>query len=608
MEKWYSEENLKLAWRYVKYDIKDNFTFDVIDYEDIKKNIDVVISNLSSQLASNRYYPAPLLKIGVPKSEYLVRPGTVINIVDLIVLYALTQQFAFYIDQIFSDSVYAYRVNPKAGKSGEHLFKHKQDNLSSEEDKKEDSEEEIFLIFPYNWFENWIKFHEETKDASEKYKSVAVTDITAYFENISIPILSDLVKQKLPSDNKLNDVIDMLFRLLQYWDWNPTGNLPTGVGLPQGNDVSSFLSNLYLIQLDEAMLHLVDQDTNKYYRYVDDIRLYTNSRDEAVTGIVTLEKSLRELNLNIQSKKTKIKSSDDLIDPLQEEWMGKFSDENDNKLENALDFIEEFDFDDREEFGRPFRRCLTILKKNHDDAAVKIALDIFLSDPSSRNSDKTFNYLRTFTPTYNFSKELVTRIQSDKFIFPYHKAMLYRLGGYCRDEAEELKEMCLSDSTNTSVHWYSRMAALFCLSTFALEPDELGLIDDLSRVESDSQVLRACYVVMAQHSGKELRWVLEQVSLMNSPYQDYLRRYFFRLFHYKNFGMYMLRKIDNSTLNAPRFISNLHKLDLLKQNRNQDQRELFLKVISKKIENIPDERWPSLNNRLQGISDAFSIG
>jgi retron-type reverse transcriptase len=612
MSNWYSEENLKKAWRFVKYDIKDNFAFDVIEYEDIKTNIDVVISSLSSQLASDRYYPAPLLKVGVPKSEYSVRPGTVINVVDLIVLYAIAQQIVGLIDPILSESVYAYRLNPRAGRSGEHLFRHKE-HVERESEDEEEVVEEIDdledLDFPYNWFENWIQFHQMTTKAAEEYQSVAVTDITAYFENISLAILRDIVKGKMQADDEASDLVDRIFHLMEYWDWNPTGNLPTGIGLLQGNDVSSFLSNLYLIQLDEEMLRLVDQDTNKYYRYVDDVRLYTNNRNEAVQGLVTLEASLRRLNLNIQSKKTEIKSSQELIDPIQEQWMERLSDDNENRHEHALSFIEdEFSLERLDELDRPFRRCLTVLKNSQDDSAVDISMELFLSDPSLRISAKTFSYLRSFITDHDYTQGILDRLDAETFIFPYHRAMLYRLAAYCRGHSQYIVQLALNEAIDTSQNWYPRMAALFCLSTFCLEPDELAVVDDLLRQESDSQVIRAAFLVMAQHSGDQLRWVLDQVSLLNSPYQDYLRRYFFRMYKHERFGIRTLRSIDNATLNAPTFIINLHKLDLLKANRNQEQRDLFLEVISRKLKGCPADAWPRLHQRLHGISNAFAVG
>ena len=69
--------------------------------------------------------------------------------------------------------------------------------------------------FPYNWFLNWKDFHNFSKKASEEYKFVAITDITAYFENISLDLLRDILKEKLQSDHR--ELVDRLFRFLEFF-------------------------------------------------------------------------------------------------------------------------------------------------------------------------------------------------------------------------------------------------------------------------------------------------------------------------------------------------------------------------------------------------------
>jgi len=343
---WYSEENLKRAWKYVRIEVRDDFVFDVIGHADVQHNLRQVVSSLHSQIRDNLYYPAPLLHIGVPKNDYSVRPGTTIPLVDLIVLYAIIQQLAPRLDLLLSESAYAYRLNPKAGKSGQHLFRDRSEpSPTDEEDVEdgkfefEDEEESIVEVdFPYNWFVNWKAFRDASKLASERYEHVAVTDIAAYFENISLDLLREGLKERLGSAQR--ELIDRLFRLLEFWDWTPSGNLPQRIGLPQGNDISSFLSNLYLMDLDQAMLSIVSGDTSKYHRYVDDMKLFTSKRDEARRALVKLEEVLRALNLNVQSAKTKIEFADDIYDPQVELWLEKMSDDEPEKVSHAVEFFE----------------------------------------------------------------------------------------------------------------------------------------------------------------------------------------------------------------------------------------------------------------------------
>ncbi|MFH1564044.1 MAG: RNA-directed DNA polymerase [Nitrospirota bacterium] len=527
MANWYSEENLMQAWKYAKFDMRDDFVFDVIDYEDIKTNLDHVILSLHNQIKTDQYHPAPPLRVSVPKNYHSTRPGTVIPLVDLIVLYAIAQQLAPLLDKCLSESAYAYRLNPQAGKKGEHLFKHRNEPQSDNQ-ILDDSDADDEVDFPYAWFSSWKQFHVQSKQASEQFQYAAVTDITAYFENISLDLLREILKEKLESEQR--EFIDRLFRLLEFWDWTPTGNFPQNIGLVQGNNVSSFLSNLYLIDLDQAMLYIVSGDSSKYYRYVDDIKLFTSDKDEARRSLVKLESVLRTLNLNVQSAKTKIKPANEIYNLEVEFWLEKMDKDNPDKIEHAIEFYETvFDKDKLDKWQRPYSRCLTIFREINDDRAVDIAIDLFLDDPSSNLLTKNFMYLRHFVVSCKYGQAIANRLGDSAFTFPYHQAFMYRLAAYSRDDDREIKHLALQESINVQAHWFCRMAALFCLGTFSLTGQELAQIATLLKTESNPQVIRTTFVTLCQYSGDELRWVLDRLTLFNAPYQDYLRRYFFQL-------------------------------------------------------------------------------
>lgn len=191
MAEWFSEENLEQAWRYARIDARDSFAFDVIDYADIRDNLSRVLSSLPAHIREDQYYPAPLLRINVPKTDHSVRPGSVIPIIDLIVLYALAQQLAPLLDPFLSDSAYAYRLNPKRDRSRQPLFKDRSEPESPEaepDDLRSDENEGVVapIDFPYNWFINWKLFHDKSKVASTQYEYAAISDITAFFENVSL--------------------------------------------------------------------------------------------------------------------------------------------------------------------------------------------------------------------------------------------------------------------------------------------------------------------------------------------------------------------------------------------------------------------------------------
>lgn len=611
--KWYSKENLKKAWDYAKIDIRDDFIFDIINYEDIKQNLEHIITSLHTKIRDNQYYPALIIRINVPKNDHSVRPGTVIPIVDLIVLYAIAQQLAPFLDNLLSDSAYAYRFNPKVNKSSEPLFKdkvklhNKELGENTENNKDLENETAVEVSFPSGWFKSWKSFHESSKLASKEYQHVAVTDITAYFENISLDLLREILKEKLNNDEHFS-LIDRLFRLLEYWDWNPTGNLPRKIGLPQGNDVSSFLSNLYLITLDKEMIEIVSGDNSKYGRYIDDIKIFTSNKDEARRALVKLEEVLRSLNLNVQSAKTEIKPAKDIFNDEIELWLENMDEENNNKANNAVEFFETiFNKNELSKWQRPYSRCLTVLRKANDDRAVNIALDLFLRDPSHVLLIKNFTYLRNFIASKNYGQEIINRLLEKSFTFPYHRALMYRLAAYSRDNVTKLKELALKESKNNDLHWFCRMAALFCLGTFPLSREELAFIEKTVESEANPQVIRVSYIILTQHSGNELKWVLDRVSLFNSPHQEYLGRYLLNLYKDNKLGLKFLSKIKGRSISAPTFIHNLHLFDLLKASSNIKNREIFKQVIENKIKECENKDWPRLKNRLDQIYNSFVL-
>lgn len=598
---WYSLEMLRNAWKYAKIDMRDDFVFDIIEYQDVKSNIDSVFQVLNTQLEQDQYYPAPLISIPVPKSDHSVRPGTVIPPIDLIVLYAIAQQLAPPLDAALAECAYAYRLNPRREDRSQPLFT---DRESPEDATEVDQDGQAAEVgFPYNWFDNWIRFDQDTQSASRAFEHVAVTDITAFFENISLRILFDRMREILGEEYR--ELLDRLRVLLDYWDWAVSAEKTSGTGLPQGNDVSSFMSNIYLRDLDRAILSVVVDDEEKYYRYVDDIRVYTSNRSEARRALVEMEHTLRTLGLNVQTAKTEIRLASETVDPDVAEWMQRLSNESEDRAEWARSFIAEVfepvEPDSMKKWPRVYRRSLTVLGQANDDTAVPVAFDMFLSDPSVKQLRKNFRYLRRFTSQYPLEEEIHDTLTQEDFKFDYHRAYLYRLAAHSRGQHSALKELALQEATDSSSHWFARVGALLFLSTCRLSPSGLGQVSAIVN-EGNTQVVRAAYVTLSQHSGDELRWVLDNISYVSAPHQDYLRRYFFRLARSDELGDHLLSVIDRMAIENPFMIRHLHQLDLIKA--NQSLRPRFREVLEEKLDSCGEE-WPRLRSRLEGIYDAF---
>ncbi|MGN6143501.1 MAG: RNA-directed DNA polymerase [Mesorhizobium sp.] len=154
------------------------------------------------------------------------------------------------------------------------------------------------------WHYNWKEFDQLSKDAFEAgYRYLAVTDISAYFENINLEILRDLLLKYHPQEQK---IVNLLMAGLHSWAVEtPTGSQPKR-GIPQGTGVSSFLGNMFLMPVDEA-LHPPQWNVDSIYlRYVDDIRVFCKTKSAAINALLVLEENLRKIHLSVQTAKTKV--------------------------------------------------------------------------------------------------------------------------------------------------------------------------------------------------------------------------------------------------------------------------------------------------------------
>ena len=73
-------------------------------------------------------------------------------------------------------------------------------------------------------------------------------------------------------------------------------------GLLIGNITDGYLANILLNRIDELM---IAQGFN-YARYVDDIKIITNTKDEVIKAVNILQEELHRIGLNLNSAKTEI--------------------------------------------------------------------------------------------------------------------------------------------------------------------------------------------------------------------------------------------------------------------------------------------------------------
>jgi hypothetical protein len=297
-------EILKIAANYVYDDKKDDFIPDVFRNQDYIFNLQENLEWLAQSLKNGTYRPRPLKEIDVPKSGLAVRPGSSLDIEDHTVFFAIAYLLAPIMDRVLPESVFHFRVKKKGKRSHpDKLFQNEGPVLIRKVLRKE------LRIFE-DWYEAWPEFVAEAQSIYEKegFTIMVESDINAYFENISHPLLADILRQYAPYQLHL---INLLMEMLSVWATpSLTGFRPLR-GIPQGNEISSWLGTLYLVEMDIELLKLQKKGLIRYVRYVDDIKVFTKDRRTARSVIFTINRILRCLHLNMQSSKTDIFEGDD---------------------------------------------------------------------------------------------------------------------------------------------------------------------------------------------------------------------------------------------------------------------------------------------------------
>jgi len=404
---------------------------------------------------------------------------------------------------------------------------------------------------------------------------------------------------------ELYELVDILFSIIRSWNLKLDDHFAGNRGLPQGNDVSSFLSNIHLSTVDEVLVGMVKGDEAAYLRYVDDIKLYTDNKELACSALVATAREMRRIGLNLQSAKTKPIPASEVFHPEGERWLDMLADEAKDKKERAIEWLSQHYGKKTlpDDYGlRIFRRTLTVLRQANDGSATDKALDQFVSEPALQMLRSTFNYLKWFSPTLTISTHLAARLNSGAFSFPYHVGQILRLAAHLRESCAELRSIAERLATDTKENWFVRMSALFYLSQDSLDAKKLQRLHEIYLKESDPHLLRAFILCLVQYDSPQLLSLLKRFSFNSVPQLALLVRYTHTLASDRKDGAKLLGEIKKASISDSNFLFRLHQLDLLKANK--ELRAEFKATVEQKLSEChpTDAR---LQSRLQSIFDSF---
>lgn len=281
----FSNEDIELAWERVcasvGSDVKDYFGINVFD-----SNISLHLRTTFDELESNSYRPIRPFKYFEPKKCGTQRTKTVLGIKDAIVYQAIADKIGTELYQKLAKNkgfIFGSVLNENVSKGVDIL----------------DEDEPDFYFFEYyvNLYNRFVEGISETLTSGEvQYK--LETDITGFFD--CIPHATLLLK--LHAYGIETGLLDLLSSCLNSWS-GTRDNVTLNVGIPQGPPASFLLANILLDELDEIIIKL----DLKYFRFMDDIRIYAPTREKLLDILVIIDRNLKGHSLSLNASKTEIK-------------------------------------------------------------------------------------------------------------------------------------------------------------------------------------------------------------------------------------------------------------------------------------------------------------
>jgi hypothetical protein len=588
-------EVLKIAANYVHDDKKDDFIPDVFRNQDYIFNLRENLQRLAQSLKNGTYRPRPLKEIDVPKSGLAVRPGSSLDIEDHIVLFAIAYLLAPIMDRVLPESVFHFRVKKKGKRPHpDKLFENEGPVLIRKVLRKE------LRIFE-DWYEAWPEFVAEAQSIYEKegFAVMVESDISAYFENISHPLLADILRQCAPHQLHL---INLLMEMLSAWATPSLTGFRPQRGIPQGNEVSSWLGTLYLVEMDTELLKLQRKGLIKYVRYVDDIKVFTKDRRTARSVIFMINRILRCLHLNMQSGKTDIFIDDDVRKRLYDERVDQVTAIIDSLPEDAAKISPKQRRDaetavrpvfkrhlaykrqmEKEDF-RLFKRALTLLARIRSPMAVRQSLKWIWKQPVL--TEKVSRYLSDWMGRKSVQAEVERALLGEEELFDTQYLYLLPMfrGSIVLNAKHKSRLMRLG--CGGAYHWAVRAEALLSLILFPLEESDFKKLYRRYFKETSPAVKKTILSVFLKAPDRVKRPMFFATIQEPEEETNRFRKYIWALTNSAKLGQPSLAALKRIEKDPARLLAALHGA---LQSRNPETLRLVGLIASDRLKTPPSE-------------------
>ena len=467
-----------------------------------------------------------------------------------------------------------------------------------------------------DWYITWIEFDKKAKETAKRYRFMATSDIAAYFENIQLPILKSQIQKVLKDEPKL---INLLFDFLLNWTERTYDGEILSRGLPQGSSVFSFLGNYYLKAIDDYFETHHQKDEFEYFRYMDDIKIFTNDINLAKKLLLELNRELRKLHLNTQSAKTEIfdeenhEISKEIIDPriekltaldINKKNIDKMSSKEKNELIQQVEaIISENPINGVAIKGhkKPLKGLDERLFLRYITASCALEnakfINSYFKELHLNFEQKLLKKLPIITKVFSkhtsLEKKIIGFMNSKDIIIPYQKAICIKSLRYLDSLRKDTEDLVYEYLIDTDENFYVRYEAAMLLSTVQLDMKKIQRIKSLWEDEKNIFLQSVLSFILTQRLDKPL--LMRQLILFPNYELHKIHILFYKL---RNDFDFIKGKIDFYMKNE----NIVDHISLINVVASSDSKEILLflkgKLTNKKLYNIPNTR---IRNYLKNI-------
>ena len=273
--------NLRLAWRWLRSNPDASYkSYFRPLYQHFAVAEDVLLNDLADRLKRDIYDPEPACKLFFPKTSGILRPYSLLSVEDQIVYQAAVN--------LIAEKLYP-RVRQRYLKQ---VFGHLYAGKTS-------------IWFYRKWSDGYKAFNEATRQAfHDGLVYTASFDLTACYDSLDHGVLCHFL-DKLGFDPAF---CIKLSGWLERWTATERGIFHHH-GIPQGPLSSGLLSEVVLSHFDDLKMKGIDF---RYFRYVDDIRLFARDEHSLRRLLVELDLMSKDIGLFPQSGKISIHRVNDI--------------------------------------------------------------------------------------------------------------------------------------------------------------------------------------------------------------------------------------------------------------------------------------------------------